>query len=162
MEGFIFFLIIVISIGATFACVWFMRDKTKAGLVLTAAVSLFVCFLTAFICLISTAIIGRYMPENPSPESAVIDPEASRKSQIEEQFSSWDGSHRKLEELIKSNMNDPASYEHVKTVYVDRGKFILVKTTFRGKNAFNATVINSVTAIADLNGDIIKILDDEK
>jgi len=81
-----------------------------------------------------------------------------RKKKIESQFSAWDGSHRNLERVIKESMNDPDSYEHVKTVYWDRGDHLIVKTTFRGKNAFGGVVKNSVTAKVSLDGQVLQIL----
>jgi len=82
----------------------------------------------------------------------------ARKKKIESQFSPWDGSHRNLERVIKESMNDPDSYEHVKTVYWDRGDYLIVKTTFRGKNAFGGVVKNSVTAKVGLDGQVLQIL----
>lgn len=83
--------------------------------------------------------------------------EAKREERIERQFSGWDGSHRNLERLVKDSMNDPDSYEHVKTVYWDRGDTLKVVTTFRGKNAFGGMVVNSVGAIVDLDGNILSV-----
>ena len=84
---------------------------------------------------------------------------AERKKKIERQFSAWDGSHRNLERLIKKTMNDPGSYDHVKTVYWEMGAYVVVKTTFRGKNAFGGVVVNWVKAKVDLDGNIIKIIE---
>lgn len=75
-----------------------------------------------------------------------------------EDFSGWDGSYRPLEKLIKANMNDPKSYEHVKTTYrqvlssekKDFKPYAIVSTTFRGKNAFGGVVTNQVNAQVDL------------
>lgn len=78
----------------------------------------------------------------------------ARKKKIESQFSAWDGSHPNLEQLIKESMNDPDSYVHVKTVYWDRGDYLIVRTTFRGKNAFGGVVRNSVTAKVSLDGQV--------
>jgi len=86
--------------------------------------------------------------------------EEARKKQIEEQFSAWDGSHRNLERVIKKAMNDPDSYEHDETVYWDRGDHLVVKTTYRGKNAFGGVVRNFVKAKVSLNGQILQILDE--
>lgn len=77
---------------------------------------------------------------------------------IEKQFSPWDGSHIQLERLIKKSMNDPGSYEHVKTVYSDHGNYLIVETTFRGRNAFNALILNTVRAKVALDGTVLKIL----
>ncbi len=82
-----------------------------------------------------------------------------KEKQIEEQFSAWDGSHRNLERVIKKAMNDPNSYEHDETVYWDRGDHLVVKTTYRGKNAFGGVVRNYVKAKVSLDGQILQILD---
>ena len=82
-----------------------------------------------------------------------------RQALIKKQFSGWDGSHRGLEKLIKESMNDPDSYEHVETRFGDQGDHLLVSCKFRGKNAFNATVTNSVTAKVDFNGNVLQIVE---
>jgi hypothetical protein len=83
----------------------------------------------------------------------------ARKENIERQFSAWDGSHAKLERIIKEAMNDPDSYEHDKTVYWDRGDHLVVQTTYRGKNAFGGTVRNFLKAKVSLSGQVLQILD---
>jgi len=60
---------------------------------------------------------------------------AEHQKKIEAQFSGWDGSHREFERMIKDAMNDPDSYDHVETRYIDKGSFIRVFCTFRGKNS---------------------------
>ena len=82
----------------------------------------------------------------------------TRQEQIKSQFSAWDGSHRNLTKIIKKSMNDPKSYEHVETVYWDKGDHLLVQTTFRGKNAFGGVVKNTVTAQIDLNGNVVNVI----
>jgi hypothetical protein len=84
---------------------------------------------------------------------------AKRQENINYQFNAWDGSHRELETLIKKSMNDPDSYEHVETRYADKGNHLIVSTVFRGKNAFNATVKNSVTAKISLSGQVLEIIE---
>ena len=85
--------------------------------------------------------------------------EKARTAEIESQFSAWDGSHRNLTRFIKDSMNDPKSYDHVKTTYIDKGDYLIVTTTFRGSNAFGGIVINTVEAKVSLDGDILEILD---
>ncbi|GEM_PF-5498092 len=85
---------------------------------------------------------------------------ADRKKMIEQSFSAWDGSHRGLESLIKKSMNDPDSYQHVETVYWDRGDFLVVRTTFRGKNAFGALMKNWVKAKVSLSGEVIEVIEE--
>jgi len=82
----------------------------------------------------------------------------ARKKKIKSQFSAWDGSHRNLKRVIKESMNDPDSYKHVETVYWDRGDHLIVKTTFRGKNAFGGVVKNAVTAKVSLDGQVLQVL----
>lgn len=84
-----------------------------------------------------------------------------------EDFSGWDGSYRPLEQLIKASMNDPKSYEHVKTTYrqvlhsekKDFKPYAIVSTTFRGKNAFGGVVTNQVNAQVDLQTLDMKIIE---
>ena len=82
-----------------------------------------------------------------------------RQESIKKQFSEWDGSHRNLEAYIKRNMNDPSSYEHVETRYEAKDSHLIVATKFRGKNAFNGTVTNLITAKVSMNGQILEILE---
>ena len=85
--------------------------------------------------------------------------EKARLKRIERQFSGWDGSHSGLERVIKRAMNDPDSYDHAETVYWDKGDHLIVKTTYRGKNAFGGVVKNFVTAKVSLDGQILEIID---
>jgi hypothetical protein len=86
-------------------------------------------------------------------------PEEIKKERLENQFSAWDGSHRGLTNYIKNAMNDPGSYEHVETVYWDRKDHLIVKATFRGKNAFGGVVKNSVKAKVDLAGNVLEVIE---
>lgn len=86
----------------------------------------------------------------------------ARKAQLRPQFSGWDGSHVNLERVVKRAMNDPDSYEHVETEYWDRRDYLIVKTTFRGKNAFGGVVTNTVMAKVDLRGNVLEIMKAER
>jgi hypothetical protein len=99
--------------------------------------------------------------KQPLVQSKKVEPKPlTRQEKIEKQFSVWDGSHRALEKLIKAGMNDPDSYKHVETHRWDMGEYILVKTTFRGKNAFGGIVTETVGAKVGIEGEIIEILKD--
>jgi hypothetical protein len=92
---------------------------------------------------------------------AAAEAEAARKAReelIEKQFSGWDGSHRGLTEYIKKSMNDPDSYQHDETTYIDKGDHLIVYTKFRGKNAFGGVVRNSAVAKVDLQGNILEVV----
>ena len=75
--------------------------------------------------------------------------EEKRTKEIARCFSGWNGSHLKLRELIKKSMNDPDSYDHVETKYIDNDSTLLVITTFRGKNTYGGVVKQTITAITD-------------
>jgi len=106
--------------------------------------------------LVIAGIIGSFFPEEEK-ETKPLTPKEKREVQIGTGFSSWDGSHRELTKLIKKAMNDPNSYEHVETKYWDKTDYLIVKTTYRGKNAFGGIVSNWVEAKTDLNGNVLQI-----
>ncbi|MCH8535547.1 MAG: hypothetical protein LAT51_10800 [Flavobacteriaceae bacterium] len=75
---------------------------------------------------------------------------------IEDQFSY--GRHIGLEIFIKDNMNDPNSYEHIETRYIDEGNYLVITKKFRGKNKLGGLVINTVKAKVDFKGNVIEII----
>ena len=83
---------------------------------------------------------------------------AERREMVEAAFSAWDGAHIGLAAFIKENMNNPKSYDHVKTTFRDDGDYITVQTTFRGTNAFNAIVPTTITAKCSLDGQVLEII----
>ena len=89
---------------------------------------------------------------------AQIEAKTKRDKAIKSQFSPWNGSHDALTRYIKKNMNDPDSYEHVETRWIDKGDFILVIATYRGKNAFGGVVKNTTMAKVDISGNILEII----
>ena len=84
---------------------------------------------------------------------------ADEEERIKRGFSGWDGSHKGLTKVIKSMMNDPGSYEHAETVYWSQGDHLIVRTSFRGKNAFGGVVLNWVKAKVDLDGNVLEIIE---
>jgi hypothetical protein len=100
-------------------------------------------------------------PRELTAEEIAAKEAADRKAFIEKQFSAWDGSHVNLTTAIKNSMNDPGSYEHVETRYTDFGSHLIVKTTFRGNNAFGGKILNQVTAKIDMEGNILEVFRSE-
>jgi len=92
-------------------------------------------------------------------EANVSQAKKERQELVEKAFSTYDGSHMKLTEYIKAHMNDPESFEHVETTYIDRpgNGYVEVKEIFRGKNAYNATILNTVWAKCKVEGEVIEI-----
>lgn len=83
---------------------------------------------------------------------------ATHKDSIDVQFSKWDGSHINLERYIKKQMNDPSSYEHDETNYWDMKTYLVVVTSFRGKNAFGGIVKQTIKAKVDMMGNVEEIM----
>ncbi len=84
-------------------------------------------------------------------QPAVTAPPKRDPNDIKSFLSGWDGSNRELVNLVKSAMNDPKSFEHVETRFVDRGNSLSLFMTYRGKNAFGGIVTNKVSAELDKN-----------
>ena len=57
-------------------------------------------------------------------------------------------------------MNDPDSYEHVETIFWDMNEYLVVRTTYRGKNVFGGVVKNYVKAKVDFNGNVLEIIEE--
>lgn len=93
---------------------------------------------------------------------AIVDAQIAKKTAykawVDAQFSSWDGSHTYLVDLVKENLNDNKSFKHVKTTYSDKGTYLIVKMTYRASNAFGGIILQNVTAKADYKTNIITII----
>lgn len=94
----------------------------------------------------------------PVPTSAEDAAAAKYKAWVDAQFSFWDGHHTALVDLLKEHLNDPKSFEHVKTTYTDNGDSLTIFMTYRAKNAFGGLVLQNVTATADYATNTIKII----
>lgn len=92
-----------------------------------------------------------YRKENPSKYK-----EITRKYTIEEAFDKWDGSHLEATYLIKKNIKDPKSYEHISTKYLDNEDgTVTVMTQFRSKNSFGGYVITGLIAKCSMEGKVL-------
>lgn len=120
------------------------KPKSKAGLLLMIAVGLIFILPWLLPDSTETKATVQAKQETPPPVEAFADPGDPKNF-----LSSWDGSNRELVNLVKSSMNDPKSFEHVETRFRDNGDSLSLVMTFRGKNAFNATVANKVSADLD-------------
>jgi hypothetical protein len=81
--------------------------------------------------------------------------EKPRSEQVQELFFA-DGSNYQLIQLVKKSMNDPDSFEHVETKYVDNGSGdVVIFMKFRGNNAFGAKVLTEAVANIDPETEMI-------
>jgi len=82
----------------------------------------------------------------------------NRAGEFEKQYvSRLDGSVKPVVRYVKQSLDNPSSFEHVNTQWgIVSGETDLywVKMTFRNKNAFNATVTNTIRVNVDFNGNI--------
>ena len=73
--------------------------------------------------------------------------------------SAWDGSVREVERYLKTVMHDPDSYDHIRsTEPVGEGDYWTVVSSFRGKNAFGALIINTKKFYIQ-QGEVVKVVD---
>jgi len=86
-----------------------------------------------------------------------LTPEQQREEQISSAFDPWDGSHIQLKKLVKAGLHNPKAFEHVETVYWDRGDYLTVRMTYRGENAFGAIRTAWVEARCGLDGEVLEI-----
>ena len=87
----------------------------------------------------------------------ILQNKINREKMIQKQFSDYDGRHILLDYYLKSVMHDPGSYEHYSTVYYDKDYHLIVKTVIRGKNAFGALILSTVTAKISIDGEILNV-----
>lgn len=105
---------------------------------------------------------GDSSKENKVTLSAEEQANQAREDIISKAFSAWDGSHIALTKIVKNSMNDPSSYEHVDTRYLDQGETLFVIMEFRGKNAFGGVVKNTVRARTNaVTGEVIEVVSQE-
>lgn len=77
---------------------------------------------------------------------------------VKSQFSVWNGSHKALVNLVKNNLHDPKSFEHVETRYVDQKGKLIIHMRYRANNAFGGKVLESVVAESDYETNRITII----
>lgn len=110
-----------------------------------------------------------------------IDFKTERNVWIQDQFSAWDGSHTVLKDLIKDNLNDEKSFDHIETTFIDvstdskkdqvnnilKGAGysqrvdvgdLFVVTKFSAKNAFNATIKSTAYGIVDESAGVVTLI----
>jgi hypothetical protein len=83
----------------------------------------------------------------------------SPQQQIDQQFSKLDGSHILLTKMIKKDLHDPSSYQHVNTQYTQTGEHITVLTQYHAANAFGALTLSHIKFRFAINGTPIALLE---
>ncbi len=112
---------------------------------------------------------------SPEEKAQLAEAEAQKAHDdwVESQFSAWDGSHNEFVRLVKENMNDPKSFEHVETKYlvlstqeqideVGKGEIgdLYIYMKFRGTNAFGGKILSEAEGLASYKKQTITILNE--
>lgn len=128
------------------------------------------------------ATIGVASDGSTSIVSMSINYNSPRNQWIRSQFSLWDGAHTDLEKLVKKQLNDEKSYEHIETTYRDisdeavRDEVnnvlaesgysnrvevgdLFIQMQFSAKNAFGGVVKNTAFGISSYADNTITVVD---
>lgn len=97
---------------------------------------------------------------NRTPKEIESDLIVDKQKQIENDIS-WDNSYRPLVKLVKDNMNDPDSFQHVETKYWKSPKTFVFKMIYRGKNVFGGVVTQKIRLEIDLKNNTMKTTEEE-
>ena len=96
------------------------------------------------------------VPSDNPPEPKLTH-EQIHDSWVKSQFSEWDGSNVALVDLVKQNLNDPKSFEHVDTSYIRQNDDLLITMQYRANNIYGAKVLSKVTALASYKDNTVTI-----
>lgn len=114
-------------------------------------------FAIIFILVFSGVVIKSCFFTSTSNTKEVVKP-LSLKDKALATLSGYDGSLRSLVVLIKENMNDPSSFEHVETRIGDyQPKDFAASMKYRGKNAFGAVITKYVDVRVSYDGTVLYI-----
>jgi hypothetical protein len=112
---------------------------------------LLVGFIVLMMVVIQAAIYFSDEPPTKLEPVAPPTPAQIRSGQIQAALSK---AYIPVQAQIQAMMHDPDSFEVVNTTYADRGEYLVMTVTFRGKNQLGAKVLNSMDARVSLNGDV--------
>jgi len=77
-----------------------------------------------------------------------------RQALIDYQFDWGDGgAHKNLRAHVVQSLKDPASFEHVESIYSDEKDHLIVAMTYRARNSYGAAVVETTRARCTLAGD---------
>ncbi len=84
-----------------------------------------------------------------------------RQIRIERGFSAWDGPHLRLTRMVKAQLRDPKSFEHIETKFSDEGDHLLVYMSYRARNGFGGMTTGRAIAKCSLDGSVIEVISNE-
>lgn len=107
------------------------------------------------------SMIIQYVGGKKSAEKWVKNKDKAREQMISRGFTVFSGEHRQLKEVVKNSLHDPDSYKHIDTAYWDNGDHLIVNFKYSGTNAFGGRVKGFVKAKVSLEGEVLKILEEQ-
>lgn len=112
------------------------------------------CFIKTVAAILVIGAISSWMHllNPPKPKT----PEQIEQESISKHFL-YDGSHIGLTLAIRKTLNDPDSYEHIRTTYVRNKDTLTVTTIFRARNENGGMSTHEIIGIVDLDGNAIRI-----
>lgn len=140
----------VFLIGWVSTAAWTWRRYAKQGASISRKVvwSALAGFLGACLVLIPALWLVKPTNSTATAEAAVI------------KNSSWDGSVRQVETYLKSNLNDPDSYQSVEWSKVaNEGHRYFVRHKYRARNALGALVLEHKLFVLDAGGKVVMVTD---
>lgn len=111
-----------------------------------------ILIMMALIIMMLTYVTCESEPDKPLTKKEL------HEQNINKLFSAWDGSHINLSKKIKEALNDPESYEHIKTTYKDLDSILVISTTFTAKNGFGGRLKKEVIATSDTLGNVTSVI----
>ncbi len=114
--------------------------------------AIFACILVAIFFITNRDKIRheKQKPDQEYPEFKQV----PSKSKAADKFSPVDGENVELSYWIKNKLDDPESFEHVRTEWTEYDDHILVYTTFRFNNKFGAKTMTTYEVVLDLDDNI--------
>jgi len=98
------------------------------------------------VALLFWLIVGSVLTYEPPEQKPEAKKGLTRDQKIESYFSDLDGRNYALVRRVKGFLKDPASFEHVRTYFKDRGDSLTVIMQYRARNSFGAYVTEVCTA----------------
>jgi hypothetical protein len=117
----------------------------------------------AFCVLVVILITVNAFIEEPEKEPVIKTAMQLKEEHLARVFSSWDGSSSTVVDLVKATLNDPESFEHLNTNYIQTGsdeehREYLVTMEFTAKNGFGGRLRKWVTVILDKDGNYVSTI----
>ena len=96
----------------------------------------------------------------PKTIAKIEKPKTYRERFDDKNFDGLRGGYKSIRSFLKKNINDPSSLEIVNTWNngMNKDSTFAIKTTYRAKNAYNATMLQAIYCNIDMDGNLSEIV----